>query len=113
MRKTIVDAAPTSSAPIGVTSPPRVPNSVSSERPNRSISLENANEWNNAASIVQLANSTQKKPIQSLIVPGPRKPPPFGNNDFATRQRRGKNQTAEAPNQPKTTMCMLGTNERY
>lgn len=63
------------------------------------------------ASSVQLATRTQIKPSQSRIVPGPRKPTPPGSADLTSLQRRGMNQTADAPNQPKTTVCMLDINE--
>lgn len=63
------------------------------------------------ASSVQLATITQTKPSHSRIVPGPRKPAPPGSTDFTRRHKRGMNQTADPPNQPKTTVCMLDINE--
>jgi hypothetical protein len=57
-------------------------------------------------SSVQLAISTQTKPSHSRIVPGPRKPAPPGSTDFTRRHKRGMNQTADPPNQPKTTVCI-------
>ena len=63
------------------------------------------------ASSVQLATMTQTKPSQRRIVPGPRKPAPPGSTDFTRRQKRGMNQTADPPNQPKTTVCILDINE--
>ena len=66
---------------------------------------------NSEASSVQLATRTQIKPSQSRIVPGPRRPTPPGSTDFTRRHKRGRNQTADPPNQPKTTVCMLDINE--
>ncbi|CAB3781434.1 hypothetical protein LMG28688_01203 [Paraburkholderia caffeinitolerans] len=62
--------------------------------------------FRSVASSVQLASSTQTKPSQSRIVPGPRKPAPPGSTDFTRRQIRGTNQMADKPNQPGTTVCM-------
>ncbi|VWB98763.1 hypothetical protein BST28156_04762 [Burkholderia stagnalis] len=56
---------------------------------------------------VQLATNTQAKPSQSRIEPRPATPSPPGSIAFARRQMRGMNQTAETPNQPRTTVCML------
>src|ERR1700731_3578193 len=56
---------------------------------------------------MQLAASTQAKPSPRRIVPGPRKPAPPGRAAFARRHARGRNQTAQTPNQPETTVCML------
>ena len=109
MKNTTAAPAPTLSAAGVLTTPACPPRPSSSARPRWSTSTANANEWNNAASSEQLARSTQKKPSQSRIVPGPRRPPPLGRTDLTMRQRRGMNQTAEAPNQPKTTVCMQGT----
>ena len=38
-------------------------------------------------------------------------PTPPGSTDFTRRHKRGRNQTADPPNQPKTTVCMLDINE--
>nr|WP_269467484.1 hypothetical protein [Burkholderia oklahomensis] len=60
-----------------------------------------------AVASVQLATSTQKKPSHSRIEPWPARPPPPGSIALTSRQKRGMNQTAEKPNQPRTTVCML------
>ncbi len=60
-----------------------------------------------AAASVQLAASTHRKPSHSRIEPGPARPLPPGSIALTSRQKRGMNQTAEKPNQPRTTVCML------
>ncbi|WP_244283831.1 hypothetical protein [Paraburkholderia caballeronis] len=82
--------------PASFASPPatRCPNALT---PAMSIS---------AASSAQLATSTPTKPSHNRIVPGPRSPAPPGSTDLTSRQTRGRNQTADAPNQPRTTVCM-------
>lgn len=56
---------------------------------------------------VQLATNTAAKPSHRRIEPGPARPPPPGSIACTRRQKRRRNQTAEMPNQPKTTVCML------
>ncbi len=63
------------------------------------------------ASSAQLASIVQTKPSHSRIVPGPRRPAPPGSIDLMSRQMRGMNQTADPPNQPKTTVCILDIDE--
>ncbi|KOS76817.1 hypothetical protein DM46_2342 [Burkholderia mallei] len=65
-----------------------------------------------AVASVQLAVSTPTKPSQSRIEPGPARPPPPGSAALTSRQKRGMNQTAEKPNQPRTTVCMLRNRRR-
>ncbi|VWC37660.1 hypothetical protein BSE24067_06785 [Burkholderia seminalis] len=56
---------------------------------------------------VQLATNTATKPSHRRIEPRPASPPPPGSIACTRRQKRRRNQTAEMPNQPKTTVCML------
>ncbi|MBR8303521.1 hypothetical protein KDW49_22695 [Burkholderia dolosa] len=56
---------------------------------------------------VQLATNTAAKPSHSRIEPRPARPPPPGSIACTRRQNKRRNQTAEMPNQPKTTVCML------
>ncbi|WP_220455363.1 hypothetical protein [Burkholderia cepacia] len=56
---------------------------------------------------VQLATNTAAKPSHRRIEPRPASPPPPGSIACTRRQKRRRNQTAEMPNQPKTTVCML------
>ena len=109
VNNTTAAPAPTASAPSGLITPLWDANAFNNAWPRWSRSVAKAKEWKTAASSVQLAKSTQKKPSHRRIVPGPRRPPPLGRTDLTMRQRRGMNQTAEIPNQPKTTVCMQGT----
>ncbi|MBR8197869.1 hypothetical protein KDW89_18235 [Burkholderia cenocepacia] len=56
---------------------------------------------------VTLATNTAAKPSHRRIEPRPASPPPPGSIACTRRQKRRRNQTAEMPNQPKTTVCML------
>ena len=56
---------------------------------------------------VQLATNTAAKPSHRRIEPRPASPTPPGSIACTRRQKRRRNQTAEMPNQPKTTVCML------
>ncbi|MBA1364977.1 hypothetical protein I5680_08775 [Burkholderia gladioli] len=74
---------------------------VASNWPKRSVPASPGR----AVASVQLATNTLAKPSHRRIEP-PLAPP--GSMPLTSRQTRGMNQTAEIPNQPKTTVCIPG-----
>lgn len=100
-RKIASTSAAIAAAPPGCAMPLKL---EASARPQRLIFTCVSNEPASAPSSVLLASSTAMKPSQRRIVPAPRAPP--GSASLTMRQRSGRNQTTDAPNQPRTTMCM-------
>ncbi|KGD30763.1 hypothetical protein DP59_5273 [Burkholderia pseudomallei] len=104
--------SPTTNSAIIANGVPTWPNTCSKPRASAWPSAFVVASPVSAVASVQLAVSTPTKPSQSRIEPGPARPPPPGSAALTSRQKRGMNQTAEKPNQPRTTVCMLRNRRR-